>query len=196
MNSILQQLFFSEFGNRILHAQWVCQEKENSPEFDFFNDLKDCFAHLEQKDGSSWNSSEWINSFSMVSNNRVNTYLQEDAHEFLTSFFDVMSIILPYTNDPDILNDLFKSTMKISIECPNCHSVSSHSEVWYCIPLEVEDVFSLDDSLKQFMLPETISGIYLLIVLNRLCMWKLPSGSEWSKENYSYQNSKEFGFPS
>lgn len=160
MNSVLQQLFFSEFGNRILHANWVCQRKEHSPEFVFFNDLKNCFAHLDQKDGTSWNSSEWINSFSMISNKRMNTNLQEDAHEFLTSFFDVMSTVLPYTDDPNLLIDLFMSTMKISIECPNCHTVSSHSEVWYCIPVEVEDMCCLDDSLKRFMLPETITGMF------------------------------------
>lgn len=160
MISILQQLFYSPFSTRLLQTNWNNEMKIYSSEYFMLTSLQACFSALKKKNGISIDLKEWLQYYRSPTNEEININQQEDSHEFLMNFFDQMNSILANTSDPSIIEDLFVSTMKVSIECSICHGVSSHLEVLNCISLDVEEYDNLDDSLKQFLCSEMICSMY------------------------------------
>ena len=135
MISILQQLFYSPFSTRLLQTNWNNEMKIYSSEYFMLTSLQACFSALNKKNGISIDLKEWLKYYHSPANEEININQQEDSHEFLMNFFDQMNSVLANTSDPSIIEDLFVSTMKVSIECSICHGVSSHLEVLNCISL-------------------------------------------------------------
>ena len=66
---------------------------------------------------------------------------------------------LKNTDKQYLIRDLLQSSLKISLVCPNCGEISSHSEDQICLSLEVQGLDDLNASLQQYIENEIIEGI-------------------------------------
>lgn len=156
MASILQQLYHSKFYERIRSAEWLNEMGEFSVDYCILENLKDGFRELNQTNGSSWDLTNWAKGYRTSNNMTVNIYQQEDAHEFLMDMFTRFEIIMNNTDDKDLIKDLFLSSVKTSTECSICHSVSSHMEVCYSYPLNVQQFSNMKESMTAYLNSEVV----------------------------------------
>lgn len=133
---------------------------EFSSDYIILTNLKDCFNWLDRRNGFYWNPSNWIAHYLDNNNNPIDIHMQEDAHEFLINLFDRFDSILLNTDDKRLINDLFMTSMKLSMECSRCHQVSSHSEISNSLSLDIEDCNTLEESLKKYLSAEKVYDYY------------------------------------
>ena len=83
-------------------------------------------------------------------------FQQHDVQELLRVLFDAVSKALKH--DPDYLNRLCEGKFIDYLDCQVCHFDRFRQDVFLDLSVNIQDMSSLDEALKGFVLPETMDG--------------------------------------
>ncbi|XP_050532812.1 ubiquitin carboxyl-terminal hydrolase 48-like isoform X2 [Daktulosphaira vitifoliae] len=92
---------------------------------------------------------------------RINTALQQDAHEFSNLFLSVLENKFSTQSDTsvrDMIKDNFRGEYKYVTTCLNCKTESTRPSTFYELDLNIKGHKTLNDSLQEFLKEEQLSG--------------------------------------
>ena len=164
MNSTLQQLFMvGKFREGIL----TVREPERIPTNSMMHQLQRMFAYLSETDRAYYDPREFCDSFKTWDGESINVFVQQDASEFLTMFFQQLEGPLMGTDHENLLKDTIGGTFSNELianadSSPDDQSAESGAkyserpEPFYYVSVDIKEHRSLPEALDKFISGETV----------------------------------------
>lgn len=150
MNSTLQQLYhIPELRSGIL-----CKHFKNTPDQElqpWIIPLQDVFSQLAYSPANYIDLTPFVSNWTIYGEH-VDPHEQKDAQEFMSSFLDNLQSILPE------VTQLLQGKQVNTMQHNGCVIGQPSVEPFTCLPLEVKGIENIEDSFKNFLSGETISG--------------------------------------
>ena len=188
MNSILQQLFMvPSFRYAIMGSddykipESLSIEKYGINDDNLFHQLQVMFTFLTLSEKKDFNPKYFCNSYKDYNGKPINVNIQQDSQEFYNNFIDKIDNGLKNTRYKYIIKDVFTGKICNSIFCQSCRHISYNFEHLNNLTLEVNNINNLNESLKKFILPESVDNFKcegcnkLVTIQKRTTLYQLPN---------------------
>ena len=191
LNSLLQ-VFYHIKSFRVFINSIRIPPLRSSIDLNSLAALQDLFYDLSQLNRPYVSARRWIQCQEAPNGEIIDVNKQEDAHEYLSFFLDQIESICRTTGQSNIVHDLFESVMQIRLQCPNCGLVSTSSEVFNCLSVEVKGFKSLEESLRHLLDMEDIESYFCETCRHQVTLQKLSNFSHCAP--YLFVHLKRFEF--
>jgi ubiquitin C-terminal hydrolase len=154
LNSLLQTLFMTpEFRNHILDWHF---DADTRPERNIPYQLQALMARMQESHAAAIDTKPLTASFGW---DNSDTFVQHDVQELNRVLFQAIDQYASKTGTPCFIPDLYEQEVVDYIRCTKCQARRQRVDKYQDIALVVKGCKTLEASLDNYVLPETLEGI-------------------------------------
>jgi uncharacterized UBP type Zn finger protein len=159
LNSLLQSLFMiPEFRSALYSSQFL-DSQDSSPSLDSMNmpkQLQRLFLQLQYSLKSSLSTSSLTQSFGWTSSD---SFTQQDVQECMTVIFEYLCNLCPESEIALFLHNEWLGELQSGLQCCNCQQIRWRNETFHDVQVQVRGMTSLEESLQNYFIEETMDGV-------------------------------------
>lgn len=150
INSLLQSLFHTNKFRQLIYSIDIEPEDVNDS-FVFW--LKYIFYAMQFNVLPQISTVKFVNCFNW---NAMTTTDQQDIEEFFRILMDKLDQFMDGKEMQYQLRDLFVGELKITTKCEKVNHNAEKIEIFWMIPLSIDDVSNISEAFEKYMSPSTI----------------------------------------
>lgn len=161
MNSLLQALFMTPELRRGLYAWEFKEEDQGKPEDCIPYQLQRLFGLLQLTTKRSLSTKPLTTSFGWTS---ADSFQQHDVQELCRVLFNAIEVSFKGTPHAGLVDNMYKGKLRDYVRCCECNHENAREDDFMDVSLVIKPfgatkcVSSVQEALKQFILPEVLSG--------------------------------------